>query len=130
MSWKAHFFLNQSKKQDNIKTTYGFKSRLHPQQQQSDLDVFEKEFLDIVKLIKFRKVKDAFLSAIKKDIPKIKKSPNMFIFADKTNVIPAKHHEKLLKNYITKTYRKAPLKLANSINLEAKPIAKNLKLAD
>lgn len=31
--WKAHFFLNQVKKQaNNIKTTYGFKLRLHPQQ--------------------------------------------------------------------------------------------------
>ena len=100
MRQKAHFFLNQRKKQDNIKTTYAFKLRLHPQQQQQpDLDVFEKELFNTVKLIKFRKVKGAFQSAIKKDILKIKKSPNMFTFADKTNniyEIPAKHHEKLL----------------------------------
>ena len=44
--------------------------------------------------------------------------------------MPTEHHEKLLKNNITKTYRKAPPKLANSINLEAKQIARNLKLAD
>ena len=57
----------------------------------------------------------------------------MFIFADKTNNIyemPTEYHEKLLKNNITKTYRKAPPKLANSVNLEAKQIARNLKLAD
>ena len=57
----------------------------------------------------------------------------MFIFADKTNNIyemSTEYHEKLLKNNITKTYRKAPPKLANSINLEAKQIARNLKLAD
>ena len=57
----------------------------------------------------------------------------MFIFADKTNDIyemPTEHHEKLLKNKITKTFRKAPPKLANSINLKAKQIARNLKLAD
>ena len=41
--WKALFFLNQSKKQDNVKTTYGFKSRLHPQQL-PNLEDFEKAF--------------------------------------------------------------------------------------
>ena len=65
MRWKAHFFLNQSKKQDNIKTTYDFKSRLHPQQH-PELEIFEKGLFDIVKSIKFRKVKDAFETAIKK----------------------------------------------------------------
>ena len=57
----------------------------------------------------------------------------MFIFADKTNNIyemPAVHNEKPLKNSITKMHRKAPAKLANSIDLEAKLITKNLKLAD
>ena len=64
---------------------------------------------------------------------KIKKLPNMFIFADKTNnsyVMPAKHYEKLLKNSITRTYRKAPPKIASSINVESKDVAKNLKSAD
>ena len=41
-----------------------------------------------------------------------------------------KDHEKLLKNSITKTYKKAPTKLEKSINLEAKNIAKNINLAD
>ena len=57
----------------------------------------------------------------------------MFIFADKTNNIyemPAEHHEKLLKNNITKTCRKVPPKLVNSINLEAKQIAQTLKSAE
>ena len=31
MRWRAHFFLNQSKRQANTKTTYDFKSRLHLQ---------------------------------------------------------------------------------------------------
>ena len=57
----------------------------------------------------------------------------MFIFAVKTNnthEMPAEYHEKLLKNNTTEIYRKATPKLANSINLEAKKIAKNFKLAD
>ena len=38
--------------------------------------------------------------------------------------------EKLIKNSITKTYEKAPMKLEKSINLEAKNIAKSINLAD
>ena len=34
-----------------------------------------------------------------------------------------KSHEKLVKNSIAKTYKKAPTKLEKSINLEAKNIA-------
>ena len=41
-----------------------------------------------------------------------------------------KDHEKLIKNSITKSYKKAPTKLEKSINLEAKNIAKNINLAD
>ena len=82
---------------------------------------------------KLQKGKRCFPDYGKKDISKIKKSPIMFITAGKTNNIyemPAEHHEKLLKNNIMKTYGKALPKLANSINLEAKQIAKNLELAD
>ena len=43
--------------------------------------------------------------------------------------MPAQHHQKLLKNNIT-TYIKAPPTLANSMSLEVKQIANNLKLAD
>ena len=59
MCWKAHFFLNQSEKQNNVKTTYGFKSRLCLQQH-PNVEVFDKNLFDIVKSIKLRKVKDAF----------------------------------------------------------------------
>ena len=39
-------------------------------------------------------------------------------------------HEKLLKENISKTYKKAPPKLEHSINLEAKNISKTLKIED
>ena len=65
--YKAHFFLKQSKKQHNFKTTYDFKSRLYLQQH-PNLDHFEKEIYDIVKSIKFRKIKDVLQAKIKKCI--------------------------------------------------------------
>ena len=60
----------------------------------------------------------------------------MFVFADKTNNIyeiyemKSEDHEKLILENIAKTYQKAPKKLEKAINLEAKNIAKSLKLAD
>ena len=38
-------------------------------------------------------------------------------------------HTKLLGKNVTKTYKKAPLKLQRSINLEAKHIATKIKLS-
>ena len=57
----------------------------------------------------------------------------MFVFADKANNVyemKSEDHEKLILDNITKTYQKVPKKLENAINLEAKIIAKSLKLAD
>ena len=52
----------------------------------------------------------------------------MFIFADKTNNIyemKPQDHEKLIMENITKTSKKAPEKLEEAINMEAKNIAKS-----
>ena len=97
------------------------------------MEAFEKEFLDMIPNIKFRSVKDTFQKKLKEDIPKIKQSPNVFVFADKTSNIykmPEEHHKKLLHDNVTKTYKKAPPKLETSINLEAKNIAKLINLDD
>ena len=60
-------------------------------------------------------------------------SRNMFAIADKANNVyemKSEDHEKLILDNITKTYQKVPKKLQSAINLEAKIIAKSLKLAD
>ena len=70
---------------------------------------------------------------LKEDISKIKQSPNVFVFTDKTSNIyemPKKQHKKLLHDNVTKTYKKAAPKLETSINLEAKNIAKLINLDD
>ena len=88
---------------------------------------------DIIKLIKFRKVRNKFQEELKEDLSKIRKSRNILVFADKTNNVyemKSEDHEKLILEIITKTYQKAPKKLEKAINLEAKIIAKSLKLAD
>ena len=58
MRWKTHFYLK--KDTSNIaNTNYSFKTRNYPPQCK-ELQNFEKDFLDTIKLIKFRIVKDSF----------------------------------------------------------------------
>ena len=68
---------------------------------------------------------------MKEDISKIKESPNVLVFADKTTNIyqmsPSKYN-KLLNDNVTKTYKKSTDRLEKSINMEAKYIAKSLSL--
>ena len=67
------------------------------------------------------------------DIASINSSPDVFIFADKTNNIykaPPEQYKKRLKESVTKAYKKSTERLEKSINLEAKNIAKKLDLAE
>ena len=57
---------------------------------------------------------------------KINVSSNILVFADKTSNIY--EHRKILKENITKTYKKAPNNLEHEINLEAKEIAEKREL--
>ena len=131
MRWRAHF-LQEKHESDIRQEDFGFKSKITPPQCKH-METFEKELLDIIPHIKFRFVKDAFQKKLKEDIPKIKQSPNVFVFADKTSNIyemPKQQRRKLLHDNVTKTYKKAPPKLETLINLEAKNIAEFINLDD
>ena len=70
---------------------------------------------------------------MKEDISSINSSPDVFISADKTNNIykaPPEQYKKLLKEDVTKTYKKSTERLEKSVNLEAKNIAKKLDLVE
>ena len=129
MLWKAHFHLK--KDTSNIGyANYGFKTRNYSLQCK-ELQNFEKDLLDTIKLIKFRIVKDNFQRKLKEDILNIKSSPDVYAFADKTTNIyklPPQDYKKLLHENITKSYKKSPTRLEKSINLEAKEIAAGVKL--
>ena len=97
------------------------------------MEAFEKEFFDMIPNIRFRSVKHTFQKKLKEDILKIKQSPNVFVFADKTSNIyemPEHQHKKHLHDNVIKTYKKTPLKLKTSINLEAKNIVELINLDD
>ena len=48
------------------------------------MQYFEKDLLDMIKSLQFRNVQDEFQKKMKHDALKIKSSPNVFVFADKT----------------------------------------------
>ena len=131
MRWKARFYLK--KDTSNIAyINYDFKTRDYPPQCK-ELQNFEKDLLDTIKLIKFRIVKGSFQRKLKEDILNIKSSPDVYTFADKTTNIyklPPQDYKKLLHENITKSYKKSPTRLEKSINLEAKEIAAGVKLDD
>ena len=97
------------------------------------MENFEKDVMNIVKNLELRKIKDEFQDRLKEDVKKINASPNILVFADKPSNIYEQNpeeHRKILKENITKTYKKAPNDLEHEINLEAKEIAENLELDD
>ena len=134
MRWKAHFFLQENEEgQESMKReNYGFMTRKCPPQC-ADLDNFEKDLMNVINKLEFKKINDKFQRKLKEDIKKVRESPNMLVFADKsTNVYELKpeDHQKFLQNNITKTYKKASEMIEHEINLEAKQIAEKLELED
>ena len=107
MYWKAHLLLtNTYYTNDNMnKKTYGFKSKHHPGIIKQ-LETFEKELFDIASSLKSRNTTEGFQNQLKEDISSINSSPDVLIFADKTNNI--KQHQnntKTLKRQRNETYK-------------------------
>ena len=135
MRWKANFYLNKDDENKNTKTeneTYGFKTRKCPPQCE-EIENFRKDPMNIVRNMKFEENTYEFQRKLKNDNKKVESSPNIFVLADKTsNIYECKPEEqsKLLKENITKTYKKALKNLDHEINFEAKKITENLHLDD
>ena len=93
-----------------LKHLFRFKSRYHPPPC-TELQHFEKELINIINNVKFTNNESSFQKKLLADITEIKNSRNIYVFADKTNNVykmPTSEHNKLLKENVTKTYKKAP----------------------
>ena len=73
MRWKAHFFLNDDNKENNTKTSFGFKSK-HQLPPCTELEHFEKDLINIVNNVKFTNSKKSFQKKPCADITEIKNS--------------------------------------------------------
>ena len=81
--------------------------------------------------IKFRNVNNKFQNKLNKNISKIKKSTKTFIPADKTSKfykLDKTQHDKLLRDSITTTHKKASTDAANIIDSQAKSIAQEFNI--
>ena len=86
---------------------------------------------DIIRKIKFIKVRNDFQDKLKQDLETIRSSKNVLAFADKsTNLyeLPKESYEKLLHDSITQTYKKAPVNAKRKIDRESKKFDKNLRM--
>ena len=76
--------------------------------------------------VSFKHISNNFQRQTKANIVSIKKSKNIYIFADKTNTLyetGIKSYNKLLINDISETYKTSDSTILNTINTEAKNIA-------
>ena len=76
--------------------------------------------------VSFKHISNNFQRQMKANIVSIKKSKNIYIFADKTNTLyetGIKSYNKLLINDISETYKTSDSTILNTINTEAKNIA-------
>ena len=87
----------------------------------------------MVRNIEFKNVKPKFQQQLQNDMKSIKQDPKLLIPADRINNLyrlTTDEYNKLLTENISKSYKRTDKSSLNSINTEAKNIAKDFKLED
>ena len=95
------------------------------------MNQFESALYDMVQNIEFKKVKFNFPMQLSNDVKNIKKNPKILVPVDKSNnlyELTTEEYNKLQIENISKTYKQITESAINSINTEAKAIAKDLNL--
>jgi len=131
LRWKANYFLNGTESTTN--KSYGFKSR-NSSPQINELLPFEEDMTRLIQSIQFKNTKSNFQRKLNCDIKnKIKKPNTLLIPADKTTnfyTMNPSSYDKLVKENVTKTYKKSNDKLVGELNAKSAKIAERLKLDD
>jgi len=131
MRWKAYHFLNKTEPTAN--ESYGFKSRTSLPQI-NELIPFEDDMINLIQNIKFNDTKCSFQRKLNSNIKStIKRPDTLLIPADKTTNFYAMNpssYDKLIKENVTKTYRKSNDELVREIDAQSACIAERLKLDD
>ena len=85
----------------------------------------------MVRNIEFTNCQSKFLNELSNEVKNIRNSPNVIVPADKTSnmyEMKKEDYEKLLKDNVTKDYKKAGSSAVKKVNNCAKVIASSLKL--
>ena len=128
--WKVFFFERQCEENDQRTNNRKFKS-VRTTLKNENLNQFESALYDMVQNIEFKKVKFNFPMQLSNDVKNIKKNPKILVPVDKSNnlyELTTEEYNKLQIENISKTYKQITVSAMNSINTEAKAIAKDLNL--
>ena len=133
LRWKWFFITNPTDSEK--KQTFGFKSNNSVPQfnELEQLKGFEEDLLNLIENVKFKPIEDQFQRKMREDCKKIKDSKNVITPADKTaNLyeIPVNEYKQLIRNQVTKDYKKCTSNKIENTNKEAAVIADKLKIAD
>ena len=80
--WRTYHIKNPGQHQD--RETYGFNTK-KPPPIDKDLELFEKNMIDLCNRIEFREKHSRFRTKLKEDQRNIKQEPKLIIAADKTS---------------------------------------------
>jgi len=131
MRWKAIFFDSENGNGDEIdKENYGLKTKNTPPHVK-EMNAFEKDLIDMINTLKFRKVRNNFQSKLNEDIKSIKNDTKIYAQADKTSnmyKLTKSEYDKILTNSITSTYKKTEGNIKKVINTQGKEILQNLDI--
>ena len=90
----------------------------------------ESDLQQMISSIEFRPISNKFLTKMNEDIKNINNTKELLIYAEKSSniyIMIKEDYKKHLINNITKTYKKSNRNKINSINRDAKKIAKNIR---
>ena len=94
---------------------------------------FEHYLQQMIKSVEFRQISNSFQGKLKNDKGHVKKRNKIFIFTTKSRNIyevKQKEYKNLLKETITKNYKKSSLRKLYNINKSAKKVTEKLPLSD
>ena len=98
-----------------------------------ELKPFEDDMFQLVEKVTFKQVRNAFQDKLRRDVKSINSSKKVLVFTDKTRNLyemDKGQYEKLLRENITKTYRKADDKTEENISHELNNITNKLEVSD
>ena len=122
MRWKVLEFLGKLDSNSNKNKTYGFGSLKCPPAVE-EMAQFENDLLLLIKNLEFEKVHSGFQTRLRDDIKEIKASNKIFVSANKSRHIykmEKDKYKKLLRDNITKTYKKLKGEKLRDINFATK----------
>ena len=133
LRWKAFFYLDSCESNDyDKKEVYNLKSQNTPPNTRL-LDPFETDLFKLIKMVKFKKVRNNFQMKLNKDIEEVKMSTYIWVRSDKSKNIykikPSKYQE-ILKSKITNNYKIDYNNTIEQINKDTSKFASRLQIED